>query len=148
MKLATHLSQGKFEGIHVPSEERKDYRAITRLREKFVRHRTRIGCQLKSLLFQKGMIAFDHEKPVSEKWLKELQDKIMSDEIRYAVGRYCKMWLYLTGEIKNIEAKMLLQEGEDEFIEAVYRSSPGIGVVSARALANELGDMMRFGNER
>ena len=37
LKLATHLSDGRLKGIHVPSPEREDNRAITRLREKFVR---------------------------------------------------------------------------------------------------------------
>jgi transposase len=148
LKLATQLSVGRLKGVHVPSKEREDYRALTRARETFVRHRTRIGCQLKALLFQHGMIPFDHDKPTSEKWIRSLQAELMSDDLRFVVDEFCEMWLHITSKIKKIEAKMAVQAEADGFLEAVYRSVPGIGAVGARALANELGDTLRFNNER
>jgi hypothetical protein len=68
----------------VPSKEREDFRAITRLRETFLRHRIRIGCQLKALLFQQGMIPFDHTQKVSAKWIKSTLSGEMTSDIRYA----------------------------------------------------------------
>src|ERR1700738_313921 len=39
VKLATQLAAGRLRGIYVPSEEREEKRAVTRIRETMVRHR-------------------------------------------------------------------------------------------------------------
>lgn len=147
-KLATHLSMGRLNGIHVPTKEREEDRALTRIRETFVRHRRRFACQLKAVLFQQGLIAFDDKRIVSQKWIKSLALLPMSEGIRYVVEQYANMWLQLTVKIKEIEQQMALQAKKDEPMEVVYRSVPGIGATSARVLANELGDTLQFNNER
>lgn len=148
LKIATHLSMGRLKGVHVPTKEREDCRALTRVRETFVTHRKRFACQLKALLFQQGLIPYDQTKAVSEKWIKSLSVLPMSEEIRYVVTHYANMWLELTVKIKEIEKTMATQAKNDESLEAVYRSAPGIGATSARVLANELGDTLQFYNER
>ncbi len=148
MKLATQLSVGRLKGINVPTKEREDYRALTRMRETFIRHRRRCGCQLKAVLFQQGLIPFDHTSAVSAKWIKSLQEMSMTKEIRYVVEEYAHLWLHFTCRIKKIEEEMANQAQKDERIESVYRSVPGVGPVVARALANELGDTLQFNNER
>ena len=72
----------------------------------------------------------------------------MSDEIRYVVEQYANMWLQLTVKIKEIEKQMASQAKDDEYLETIYRSAPGIGATSARVLANELGNLLQFENER
>lgn len=148
LKLAIQLSVGRLKGIHVPSKEKEEARMLTRLRESIVEHRKRIGCQLKSLLFTQGFIPHYDDRVVSEKWVRELNTEKMSAEFYYVVKKYCQLWLELTGTIKEIEQQMKLQAQEDKALEEVYRSVPGIGCVGARVLANELGDMLRFENER
>lgn len=148
LKLATHLSVGRLKGINVPSKEREDFRALTRTRETFVTHRRRFACQLKAVLFQQGLIAFDDKRVASEKWIKSLSVLPMSSEIRYVVDQYANMWLQLTLKIKEIEQQMALQAMQDESLEVIYRSVPGIGPTSARVLANELGNTLQFNNER
>ena len=88
LKLATHLSTGRLKGIHVPSAEREDARAVTRLRETFSRQRSRFACQLKSLLFQHGLIRADDKKKVSEKWAKVLEALPLSSGLKYAIANY------------------------------------------------------------
>lgn len=147
LKLATHLSMGRLRGIHVPTKEREDFRALTRARETFVLHRRRFACQIKSMLFQHGLIPFDDEKIVSEKWIKSLSSLPMTDDVRYVVDQYAEMWLQLTAKMKELEKKMAVQAKEDGVLEEIYRSVPGIGATSARVLANELGDTSQFSNE-
>jgi len=148
LKIATHLSLGRLKGIHVPSKEKEDRRALTRVRETFVRHRRRFACQLKAILFQQGLIPHDHTKVVSIKWIESLATLPMSEEIRYVVNEYASMWLHLTAKIKELEQQISIQAKNDESLEVVYRSVPGIGATSARVLANELGDTLQFNNER
>ncbi len=148
LKLATQLSVGRLKGVNVPTKEREDYRALTRVRETFIRHRGRLGNQLKAILFQQGLIPFDHIKPVSEKWIKSLQLLPMSEDIQYVVEEYAHMWLHIASRIKEIEGQITKQAEKDDRLEIVYRSVPGVGPIAARALANELGDMLQFNNER
>ena len=148
LKLATHLANGRLKSIHIPSREREDYRTVTRLRETMVKERSRVACQLKSLLFQHGLIGSDDKRKVSEKWVKALEGLLLPQGLKYAVGHFISMWRYLDAKVKEIDKEMEVQAQNDGSIEVVYRSGPCIGPTSARILANELGDMSQFDNER
>lgn len=148
LKLGIQLSVGRLEGIFVPSKEREDFRTITRLRDSFLKQRIRFGCQLKSLLFLQGMIPYDHKQKVSAKWIKSILAEEMSPDIQYAVNQYANQWLQITAKIKEIDQRLMGQAKQDERLERVYRSAPGVGPLGARILANELGDMSQFSNER
>lgn len=148
LKLATHLSQGRLKSIYVPSIEREDYRAITRLRDTFVRQRSRFACQIKALLFQHGLISADDNRVVSTKWIELIKTFSLPPGIKYALNHYVDMWLSIDSKIKEINKEISIQAKHDEALEKVYRSVPGIGPTSARVLANELGDMSQFNNER
>src|ERR1700694_1821561 len=56
LKIATQLSVNRLQCIYIPSIEREDKRNLTRLRENFVKQKTRVSCQLKSLLHLHGLI--------------------------------------------------------------------------------------------
>jgi transposase len=148
LKLATQLAAGRLKGIHIPSAKREDYRAVTRLRETFSRQRSRFACQLKSLLFQHGLIRADDKKKVSEKWAKALETMPLSPGLKYAVGNYITQWRQMDEKIKEIDKELAVQAQKDGTIEAIYRNVPGIGPVSARILANEVEDTLQFSNER
>jgi transposase len=55
LKIATQLEANRLRGIHVPSEEREEKRALTRLRDTVVEHRTTTSNQIKALLHQHGL---------------------------------------------------------------------------------------------
>jgi transposase len=148
LKLATHLATGRLKGIHIPSVEREDYRAVTRLRETFARQRSRFACQLKSLLFQHGLIRADDKKKISEKWARVLEAMPLSPGLKYAIVNYLNMWRQMDAKVKEIDKELAIQAQKDNAIEAVYRNIPGIGPVSARILANEVEDTLQFSNER
>ncbi len=57
------------------------------------------------------------------------------------------VWKSIDAEIKIIE-KQLKLKAELDPKEKIYRSVPGVGVLSARILADELGDFSQFKNER
>ena len=148
LKLASHLASGRLKGIHVPSVEREDYRAVTRLRETFSRQRSRFACQLKSLLFQYGLIRADDKRKISAKWIRTLESISLSAGLKYALGHYITMWRLMDEKVKEIDKEMATQAQKDGAVEMIYRSVPGIGPTSARVLANELGDMIQFNNEK
>lgn len=148
MKLASHLSEGKLKGIHVPSVEREDKRMVTRLREKFARKRSSLACQLKALLYLHGLIRADDNRKISLKWIDALKKIELSPGLKFALNQYIDMWLHINNKIKEIDKAIASQAKKDKTVEVVYRSGPGIGPTSARILANELEDLSHFNNER
>jgi transposase len=148
LKLGIQLSVGRLEGIFVPIKEREDFRAISRVRDSLLKQRIRFGCQLKSLLFLQGLIPHDHTQKVSARWIQSVLAEDMTPDIRYAVSQYADLWLHMTSKIKEVDEQLMSQARQDEHLERIYRSAPGVGPLAARILANELGDMSQFSNER
>lgn len=148
LKIATQLEANRLKGIHVPSEEREEKRALTRLRDTVVEHRTTTANQIKALLHQHGLISPTAKKKICPKWIESLKKLPMRDGIWLALNHLIDMWQQLTARIKEINVEMAKQATEDHALEMVYRSTPGIGPVGARILANEVEDMSYFDNER
>ena len=147
-KIASLLADGRLRGIRVPNEEREDKRALTRVRESMVRHRTTVANQIKSFVHAHGLMSSIAIPKISFKWLENLKKVPMSDGIRYALEIHIDLWIDLTKKIDEINNKIAEQAEEDNSLEEVFRSAPGIGPVGARVLANELEDMVYFNNER
>lgn len=148
LKIAAHLSEGKLRSVYIPTVEQEDDRTVTRLRDTFCRERSRIGNQIKSLLFLHGLIPADSKKRVSQKWIKSLSQLEMTPGVRFSVEAFAKMWLEFDAKIKEIDIEVKKQALKDKAIDAMYQAASGIGPTSARILANELGNLQQFKNER
>jgi len=148
LKIATQLEAHRLKGIHIPTEEREEKRALTRLRDTMVEHRTATANQIKALLHQHGLISPMAQKKVCPKWIESLKKLAMRDGIRFALNHLVDMWQQHTARIKEINVEIGKQAIEDSTLEMTYRTAPGIGPVGARVLANELEDMLYFDNER
>jgi transposase len=148
LKIALHLSEGKLRSVYIPTPEREDYRTVTRLRDSFCKERSRIGNQIKSLLFLHGLIPADNKKKVSLAWIKSLSQLEIMPGVKFAIEMYAKMWLEFDTKVKEIDLKIKEQAKEDKTLDQVYQTASGIGCTSARVLANELGDLQHFRNER
>lgn len=149
LKIATQLSVRRLKCIYIPSIEREAFRSVSRLREKFVRDRTRIGVQIKSFLNLNGLINYKDTKKVSRKWILSLLDVLNNSntEVSFDLKIMSKRWLAIDNEIIEIESRLKLQAASEIELERIYRSAPGIGVIVSRILINELGDMSQFKNE-
>lgn len=148
LKIATQLEANRLRGIHVPSEEREEKRALTRLRDTIVEHRMTTANQIKALLYQHGLIGPTVKQKICAKWIENLQKLPMRDGLRKALNHLVDMWQQHTVRVKEIDSDMKKQAEEDYALETIYRSAPGIGPVGARILANEVEDMAYFDNER
>lgn len=148
LKIAVQLAAGRLNCIHIPSEEREGYRQITRLREKMVNARKAVGNQIKSILFQYGLIAAEDDRKVSSKWIKEVLTISINEDTNYCLKTLCEQWQALCDKTDEINKKLSEQAKKDEAINTIYQSAPGIGTINARILANELEDMSQFSNEK
>ena len=151
-KIAKQLSVGRLRGIFVPSQEREDKRSITRLRTNILKLRHQVGQQLKSILFTQGLIEAEDDTRLCQKWLSkkliEVEQSSHSNDFCYSVQQYAQQWLQLSDQMKEIESRLEIQADEEKNLQTVYESVPGIGFIHARQLANELGDMTQFKNEK
>jgi transposase len=148
LKIATHLFEGKLRSVYVPSVEQEDRRTVTRLRDTFSQERTRIGNQIKSLLFLHGLILADDKKRVSLRWIKSLSQMEMTPGVRFSIEAFIAMWLEFDVKIKEIDLEIKKQALKNHIMDEMYQKASGIGPTSARVLANELGDLQQFKNER
>lgn len=147
-KLAEHLAAGRLKGIYIPTPEEELRRQITRTREQIVQIRTSVANKIKSKLHYFGHIAADDDRRMSGifiNWIKELD---LPSELRISLEMLIQHWQLCTEQLRAFETEFLAQSFEDPECEEIYRSTPGVGPVSARVLANELGDLAkRFKNQ-
>jgi transposase len=148
-KMASQLSKGLLRGIEVPSEERELKREITRLRSQLVDHRVSVTLQIKSKLHYYGLMKAEDNRKVSEKYLAELEHLELPQELRISMNILIEQWRHCSNQIKEVEKEIRKQEQEDTEVTRIYKSVPGVGTITARILANELGNLkLRFKNER
>ena len=151
-KIAIQLASSRLRSIFIPSKEQEAKRSISRLRTNFWQYRARVGVQLKSLLFTQGLINGNEETRISQKWidqkLVEIEEKKYPSDFCYTVKKYAQEWKELTQKMKEIEKQFKVQANSEKDIHTIYESVPGIGLIHARTLANELGNMSQFRNEK
>lgn len=152
LKIATQLSAQRLRGIHVPSVEQEARRSVSRLRMNFWQYRTRAGAQLKSLLFTQGLIDENDNTRICQKWitqkLSEIEKENYPEDFIYSVKKYAEEWESVTEKMKDIQRQFKSQADSEKNTRQIYESVPGIGLIHARELANELGDMRQFSNEK
>ena len=147
-KIAEQLSAGRLKAIHVPSLEREQFRTITRLREFYIKQRKRVGNKLKSLMHQFGLIPYHQNRKVSRNFIQDILKVHIDGELGFCIKEHSTTWIYFNDKVKEVEKKIKTQAREDNTLERIYRKHKGIGVISARILANELEDLSQFSNER
>lgn len=147
LKIATQLSTGRLKCVHIPSKEREIFRSVSRLREKLVRDRTRIGAQIKGCLNLNGLLTHKDNKRITRKWISNLLEVSNDCGIFFSLKMMAKRWIETDNAIKEVESRLNLQAASESEIERIYRSSPGIGPVASRVLINELGDASQFKSE-
>ncbi|HEY9826198.1 MAG TPA: IS110 family transposase [Stenomitos sp.] len=147
LRISSLLEAGRLKGIHIPIEQTEHQRLLTRTREQFIQERTSIKNMIRMRCHQFGLIAPDERRIMSRQLLKELLEKAPSPEFTVIINSYLRIWESIESEIKIIDLELQKQAQNDK-CELTYRSAPGIGPQSARILANELGDMTQFRNER
>ncbi len=152
LKMGVQLSVGRLKGIHVPDENREEMRSVTRLRATMMKLRNQVGNQFKSLLFTQGLIDVNDDTTVSEKWVErkifEVKDKGFLEDFIFTAEQYQDQWMQLNNRVKEITKRMKAQSKQEQGLQDIYESVPGIGPIHARQLINELGDMKQFKNER
>lgn len=147
LKIATQLADGRLSCVYIPSEKREDKRILTRLREQFVKQRSRTACQIKSLLHLHGLILPKTNPRVSDKWLTSIIDNNMKQNLKFSLERLSNTWRYYNAQIFYVNKEIVEKLKEDEWLEKIYCSAPGIGQTTALKLINELDDMSQFSNE-
>jgi transposase len=146
-KIASLLEAGRLRGVRIPTEENEHQRLLTRTRAQLVGERTALKNMIRMRCHQFGLISPDNRRIMSHQFVKELLEQAPSAEFTLSIKAYWRIWQSLDTEIKVLEDELHQQAQQDD-CEQTYRSAPGIGPLSARILANELGDMSQFDNER
>lgn len=146
-KMAALLEAGRLRGNRIPSEQEEQRRMLTRTRQQLVEERTAIKNKIRMKFHQLGLIEYDENRSMSHKLVKELLGGTNSSELKIVIQAYWNIWQKLDEEIYKL-AQAIKEQAKTDPNDATYRSAPGVGPLSARILASELGDMSQFHNER
>jgi transposase len=147
LKIATQLADGRLSCIYIPSVSREDKRNLTRLREQLVKQKNRTTYQIKSLLHLYGLIPACTNPRVCDKWLTKILEIEMKKNLKFRLNKLVQTWRYFDFQLKLTNQEIAKEAKEDQWLEDIYCSCPGIGPTTARKLINELDDMSQFSNE-
>lgn len=144
-KLGFLLSKDLLRGIRIPTKEEEERRQLSRYRQQLVKERTRVMVQIRRRLYHFG---YDVSGGILKRSaVKELLLHLPEGELKSCVISQCRHWDFLEKELKEINSEIALQAKSCP-CEELYRSVPGIGRVTARILATELGDFSQFQSEK
>lgn len=146
LKLAEQLSAGRLSGIRVPSVAEERSRLLTRTREQLMGAKRRVQIQVRMKLHQFGIFPAAIDRPIL---LKDVEQLLLSidGELHVAVNYLYEQWKSLAGQVRQID-RALVEQAKNDPLDAIYRSVPGVGPLTARILSTELGDMGQFANEK
>jgi len=149
-QLAQKLRSGMLEGIYVPEEVQREHRSLLRLRNKYVKDRTRIKNYIKSnLMFFGKIVGEDYEdtKSWSKKFIYGLREiGYLSTEGKDVIQELIKMLVIYDEAVKGIDRKIKQLSETVQYRKDVeiLCSVPGISTLSAMILLIEIGDIKRF----
>lgn len=148
LKLATFLSKGLLKSIHIPDPAQIEFRQILRTRNQFMRDKKRAFNRLKSLLIQ-YKICFD-EPRLTKKLVHFLSNLDIGDTTQILVNSYIQEIEVLDAQIKKLQQEYLKIDQQEKYSKN-YRlllTIPGVGSLTAASLSYEVGDWLRFKNEK
>ena len=147
LKISEQLEGGRLKGIRVPSEAEEHQRLVTRTRALLVRDRTRMRNRIKMRFHQFGLLGPDERGVLTTRALNRKLKAEESQELRASIGAFLAVIRCEDEQIKKIDQLIKLRSRRDPLIR-VYRQIPGFGALAARILADELGDLSQFPNEK
>jgi transposase len=145
-KLAEQLAAGMLSGVRIPTIEEELRRQLSRVRQQLMRDRVRVMVQIRRRLYHFWYLR-DYEGILRRKDIRALLEKLPANELSVAVQSQYRLWESLERKLSSIN-KQLAQQARECSLDALYQRVPGIGRVSARILANELGDLQQFRSQK
>ena len=120
---------------------------LSRTRVQIVASTTRTRNQIRMKLHQFGLIDPNDQRVLSRKIVKDVLGRGVSPELQMSVEILLSNWEALLIGKRRLE-KEIRDQAEADPIQTVWHSLPGFGPISSRSMADELGDMSQFPNER
>lgn len=84
---------------------------------------------------------------LSVKYVETFLNNFPESPLKRVTEIFLRNWKSTENDLKEFN-NLLKQQAEICLFEKTYRSVPGIGKIASRVLANELGDMSQFKNEK
>lgn len=148
-KIAEQLAAGRLKCIYIPSLNEELQRQISRTREQIVKEKKRAANRIKSKLMHFGYFTGVDDRKVNEKFIAWISTLSLPRHLQTAIDLLVAQWRLLKKQIDDLKIEFQELAFENSEIEDVYRSVPGIGAISARVLASELGNLgTRFKNAK
>jgi transposase len=135
--------------VAIKTVEQQDMQSLHRVRSRLVRERTALGNQIRGLLAEYGLIV-----PKRLPCLRKALPRFLDDAGNGLTADFRALLEDLRGELEQLEERVAKQTDRIECLAKKDRRAqklmtiPGIGVLTATALASELGDGSAFAKGR
>lgn len=133
--------------VPIKSEWHLDLQMLHREREQLVEHRTQIANQMRAFLYERGQIANVGKHNAIELARDVLLDEQFSSEFRLCMERMLGQYSSCEQMIKSVEGRIHDIADQSPDIERL-REIPGIGILTATAIAAAIPDKSEFQNAR
>ncbi|MFT3949833.1 MAG: IS110 family transposase [Agriterribacter sp.] len=149
-KLCDHLQSRKMKAVYVPVPLWEHGRSLVRAREKIVRNQTRCKNRIWQLLYFSGLQlpkGYQTQQYWSKAFVKALQSiDCGSDPLQTTLALYIKDYEQTRGLLLQATrmVRKLCTQSEYQYLIALLRSIPGIGLINAAVILFELQDISRF----
>jgi transposase len=145
-KLVEYFSKGMLRAVAIPTEEQEADRQVMRLRDQCQRNVRRIKQQIKSFLLQHGIAEPKGLKDWSKASIEALRNLRLSEMLRFCLDRMLEAMKHLQEELAAIVAQLRALARTPRCSKAVEAldEHPGVGPITAMAVALELFDPRRF----
>ena len=134
--LADLLRGGYISGCYVPDDGVVKDRQLIRFRSQLVKERTKFKNSIHGILLQRGTRI--KGQPFTSRYVRELR---RLDDWR--IEKYLGVIAFLNGDIADCDARIQAAVSKNENAK-LLKTVPGIGNITALALASEIDDISRF----
>lgn len=131
--------------VTTKTTEQHDLQALHRVRERLVRTRTSVICQLRSFLLENGIAIRTGRSALAKALPSVLEDaeQPLSDRMRALTFRLWEHWRFLDAEIKKVSTELeTIARSRDDCRRLL--TVPGVGPLVATALVASVGDGKQF----
>lgn len=143
--IASNLMHGSYKAVHVPTEHDNEIKEFIGLREDVIQSRKRIKQQISALVLRYGKRygGKSNWTIAHINWLETLE---LPEIVRETLDEYLKVYDYLDERIKKYDARIKEFSQEEDYKEAVAKSScfKGIDTLSAMKIHVTVSDFDRF----
>ena len=143
--IAEAVVRPRMRFVPIKSEEQLDMQSLLRVRERWIKHRTSVVNQIRSLLLERGVTVRKGRKQLVAvlPGMLEDPDTNLSGPLRVLLAQLQWEMKHLEDQIEEVDLVVVRRSGQNEACQRL-EAIPGIGPLTATAIVSAIGNGAEF----